>query len=147
MKALSWLLLALLPAMAAAGDFGRLLTTPAERARIEAFRQGRLAAGGEAAQKSERVTVNGVLRASDGRRLVWLNGRPHDGRSRHSPALVRHDGRVRLAFERRGWVLLKPGQTLDKTTGRIYDATEQPPAPQPPEAAKVAADAPEEAAP
>ena len=145
MKCLSWLLLALLPAIAAAGDFGRLLTTPEERARIEAHRQGRLATDGKGAQESERVTVNGVLRASDGRRLVWLNGQPHDGRSRRSPALVRHDGRVRLAFERRGWVLLKPGQTLDKTTGRIYDATEQPPAPTPPEGTEKAADSPKEA--
>ena len=118
---------------APAAELGRLLTDPGERARIEARRQESSAtAAGQGTTDARRVRVDGVFRTSDGRRLVWLNGVPHDGRARRSPALVRRDGRVRLALEGRT-VVLKPGQTYDQATGRIFDATEHPePTPEPP---------------
>lgn len=122
---------------AAADDLGRLFTTPAERARIDAVRAGRAPATTTDASvridAGDRLILNGSVVGSDGRRLVWLNGQrvENDGHAR-----LQRDGRVRLDW-RDATRVLKPGQILDRTTGEVYESYARPraataaPAPEP----------------
>ncbi len=120
------LLLALLvcPAFvgsALADDLGRLFTNASERARIDAVRSGKqpLADATASVPVSDRVVINGTLRGSDGKRLVWLNGTPVEPGSRPDMTLLR-DGRVQLTWQD-GAIILKPGQGFDQVSGEIFD--------------------------
>jgi hypothetical protein len=118
---LLWLTLA--PALlcaANADDLGRLFTSATERARIDA--QHTRAASRSTASPSDaaaRVVINGTLRGSDGKRLVWLNGAPVPPDHANAVTLLR-DGRVKLSW-RDGAKILKPGQGIDSATGEIFE--------------------------
>ncbi len=106
---------------ALADDLGKLFTTTAERARIDALRSGRVVQDdtSTAAVSSERVVVNGTLRGSDGKRLVWLNGAPVNPTASKDLALLRN-GNVQLSLQQ-GTRTLKPGQGIDQASGQIFD--------------------------
>lgn len=114
-----------------ADDLGRLFTSASERARIDALRAG---APQEAAPTAtaDRMVVNGTLRGSDGKRLVWLNGNAVNPDSARDMTLLR-DGRVQLSW-RDGKRIVKPGQGLDQASGEIFE--HQTPVPAPVAAAK-----------
>jgi len=66
------------PVAAAAEPLGRLFFTPAQRSALDAGK--RLAASPAASKRAaprgpESVTLNGVVRRSDGEYTVWVNGR------------------------------------------------------------------------
>ena len=104
-----------------ADDLGRLFTSAAERARIDAVHSGKqpLAEAAAIAPATDRVVINGTLRGSDGKRLVWLNGTPVQPGSRRDMTLLR-DGRVQLTWQD-GAKILKPGQGVDQASGKIFD--------------------------
>ena len=112
-----------------ADDLGRLFTSAAERARIDAVRSGKqpLAEATAIAPATDRVVINGTLRGSDGKRLVWLNGTPVKPGSRRDMTLL-HDGRVQLTWQD-GAKILKPGQGVDQASGKIFDNVTPVPAP------------------
>ena len=133
MKAWSarWLLLGLglsglLGVPRADEGLGRLLTSPEERRLIAAARgQGDPASGEEPA----RIHFEGALRGSDGRLMVWINGRPW------SPAELARSARLRLVLQEpplRLAVLgddgrphlLRPGQSYDRQLGRVLEPWE-----------------------
>jgi|GEM_PF-3003816 len=112
-----------------ADDLGRLFTSAAERARIDAVRSGKqpLADSLASAPATDRVIINGTLRGSDGKRLVWLNGTLVKPGSRRDMTLLR-DGRVQLTWQD-GAKILKPGQGVDQASGKIFDNVTPVPAP------------------
>lgn len=130
------LCLAISPALvgsALADDLGRLFTNASERARIDALRAG-APQETTASAPTDRLVVNGTLRGSDGKRLVWLNGSAINPDSENDMTLFR-DGRVQLSW-RDGKRILKPGQGLDQTSGEIFEHQTPVPAPAPVAAAK-----------
>jgi len=112
-----------------ADDLGRLFTSAAERARIDAVHSGKqpLAEATAIAPATDRVVINGTLRGSDGKRLVWLNGTPVQPGSRRDMTLL-HDGRVQLSWQD-GAKILKPGQGVDQASGKIFENHTPVPAP------------------
>ncbi|MBI5041505.1 MAG: hypothetical protein HZB57_10030 [Gammaproteobacteria bacterium] len=114
-----------------ADDLGRLFTSTAERARIDTLRSGKQLQQDDATSipSGDRVVVNGTLRGSDGKRLVWLNGTPVKPGSSRNMTLLR-DGRVQLTW-RDGAKILKPGQGIDQTSGEIFENHTPVPVPAP----------------
>lgn len=125
------LCLAISPALvgsALADDLGRLFTSASERARIDALRAG-TAQETTTSAAADRLVVNGTLRGSDGKRLVWLNGSAVNPDSANDMTLLR-DGRVQLSW-RDGKRIVKPGQGVDQATGEIFDHYTPVPVPAP----------------
>lgn len=123
----------------AADSLGRLFHTPEQRAQMDLARvkrDQRLPVSSETepaaapiAQGPDVVTYSGVVRRSDGKSTVWINGKPVNERNRIGNASevnvlgVRRDGAVSVAIpqaDRRA--SLKVGQSLDVTSGRIEES-------------------------
>jgi hypothetical protein len=135
------LLLAGAPALAQVG-MGRLFATPAERSAMEAHRGAAGAAapgaapavppddaapGAAAAPPPETSTLemNGILRRSDKRATVWLNGEPQAGAQRsvaQQRGAVTPEVTVTLPSGKK--LKLKAGQRYDLDEGRIKDVHE-----------------------
>ena len=81
-----WLLFGLLPPASAdtlfrESDLGSLFTSPVERRAIDRQRRGETHADGKGGRGApSQVTVNGVVRNSTGKQVVWVNGHSLDGR-------------------------------------------------------------------
>ncbi|MFH1216375.1 MAG: hypothetical protein V1706_07735 [Pseudomonadota bacterium] len=140
-----------IPAGVRAGSFpelGRLLTTPEERARLETFRHQRtpdelspepgwsneVAGENPASVEESRVyTLKGLVRRADGRHVVWLNeGSTLTGSITAEGAYVEvksaGSGAVQILLpDDAGRVVLKPGQSFDTATGKIYDVIDKGP--------------------
>jgi len=122
-------------AQAHAHAIGRLFTTPEERYRLDQGR-GLIAAPApvpkpvpvaEAQQPPQPrqpppapVTVDGVIRRSDGRATVWIDGQPQDRRI--DLASPRQPPRVGITLPSGEQVRLKPGQSVDMGTGAVREA-------------------------
>jgi len=141
-----------IPAVVRAGsspELGRLLTTPEERARLETFRHHRTQealspdseVSSEVAEENSDLagearvyTLKGLVRRPDGRHVLWLNqGNTLAGPTTAEGAYVevKNTGRggvlIRLPGNA-GRVVLKPGQSYDAATGKLYDIIEKGPA-------------------
>ena len=119
-------------ASAATGaDLGRLFFTPAQRAALDnARRQNiRIESVSEKVQTPapplpQNVSVNGVVRRSDGKSTVWLNNRPVTERSAGgiNVSTNKNDSRVRLTVpDSDRSVDLKVGQTVEIVSGTIEE--------------------------
>ncbi|HSN20090.1 MAG TPA: hypothetical protein VLS49_05400 [Usitatibacter sp.] len=75
-RRLAALLLALLPVAAQSADLGRLFYTPAERERLDRLRRGETTQEAAAAPSGIAHSVTGYVERSDGRGVVWIDGRP-----------------------------------------------------------------------
>ncbi|WP_297529033.1 hypothetical protein [Thiohalobacter sp.] len=130
----SLLLAAGLPALMpvqAGDDLGRLFTTPEQRGRIEARRQGRVPVETPVAVV-DRLRVDGIMMSSDGRRRVWINGAGVAPDAPGSDVSLFRDGWVRLELDAKGTRRdLKPGQVLDRITGEVREGYQ--PAPEAPD--------------
>lgn len=138
MGAGAWLLAAVfLPGAAGAASppgLERLFTTPAQRALLDRMRREGVAGGwGElsAARSAgpRRVKIDGIIVGSDGRRVLWANGRAFPPRAvlKEAGARLRLVGRDRVAVRPAGRVrptLVKPGQVLDLETDRVRETYE-----------------------
>ena len=122
------------PASAAQADpIGRLFFTPAQRASLDVARSQRARTTvatenpeQEATPTAQTITYGGLVRRDDGRTTVWLNSQPvHDNDRSAAGAIVsgvRPDGRVVLqAPQGARRVELKPGQSVELTTGAIEE--------------------------
>ena len=115
---------------AAAAELGRLFFTPAQRATLDTLREKNI--GAEAATAKEpapplpqNVTLDGVVRRSDGKNTVWLNSRavtaPKAGGIGVSTG--KNDNRVKLTVPESGRSIdLKVGQTAEIVSGTIAES-------------------------
>jgi len=136
---------------APAPTLGRMFFTPTERATLDEMRKrpAPVVAQEKAPQAPpgpEYVTLNGVVRRSDGTTTVWLNNKPVQGQGQRSseglilaPGRAGTPGNVIVVVPQSGRrVDLKVGQQLDVTSGRVqepYRASRAPSASEPPVAA------------
>ena len=62
-------------------DLGSLFTSPVERRAIDRQRQGETHADGKPGRGApSQITVNGMVKNSAGKQVVWVNGHSLDGR-------------------------------------------------------------------
>ncbi len=128
-----------IPALAA-DSLGRLFLTPDQRAQLEIARSQRdrrlpiaetegAPTAAPVPQGPDVVTYSGVVRRSDGKSTVWLNGKPVNERNRSQPEHevsvtgLQRDGAVSVAIpqaDRRA--SLKVGQSLEVTSGAIEES-------------------------
>lgn len=118
----------------AADGLGRLFFVPTQRAQLEVARAQRdrrvpvtLETEPAAPQGPDVVTYNGVVRRTDGKSTVWINGKPLTERSASnadvSVSNVTRDGAVSVAVPQADRkVSLKVGQSLEVTSGRIEES-------------------------
>jgi hypothetical protein len=134
-------LLAAAPAMAQSdpNQLGRLFATPAERALLDSKRgvvappaqanvpspdqPAAMPPGGVAppppAALPQPVQLNGLLRSSDGRTTVWLDGAAqNDG-----AAKLLQDKQVQMRLSSGRRVILKPGQSYNPANGSVQELT------------------------
>jgi len=112
---------------------GRLFLTPQQRAALDNARRNRIRAAAveAAADKKPKpppvhdVTINGVVKRSDGEAIIWVNGRPTDGETddgMHVVASPGADASIVVREPEKGRkVRLKVGQRVDLTTGRVQE--------------------------
>lgn len=125
---------------AQAPTLGRLFFTPAERAHLDELRRKpvpRDAVTSEsdatpAVPSPQYITVNGVVRRSDGTTTVWVNNKPVAGKRVEDGVVVTPSGgsgsgnvTVRIA-ETGHSVNLKVGQQLELHSGQVQDAYASP---------------------
>ena len=106
-----------------AGSLERLFTDRGQRAQIDAARSGGVS--GTGTKKISKVKVNGYVTRSDGKSVVWVNGkstldntrvddvRVHQSTiGKNKKVTISADGKHRR---------LKPGEVWHKETGKIVD--------------------------
>ena len=129
------LLLALLPIaqVCVAAELARMFYTPAQRATLDNARKQniRVEMGTDseqlpaAAPVPQNVSVNGVIRRSDGKNTIWLNNRVVNEQNPGgmNAAIGKSDNRVRLSVPESGRsVDLKVGQTVEIVSGTIEES-------------------------
>ena len=114
---------------AAGAELGRLFFTPAQRATLDTMREKNIGTEATAAKEPapplpQNVTLDGVVRRSDGKNTVWLNSRavtaPKTGDI--GVATGKNDNRVKLTVPESGRSLdLKVGQTAEIVSGTIAE--------------------------
>jgi hypothetical protein len=113
---------------------GRLFFTPAQRSSLDVARsqRARTTLGTErteeqAVPQEQTITYGGMVRRSDGKSTVWINGRPvteQEGVGGGATVVGRvgADGSVSLQNPQSGRsVSLKPGQSLELLSGAIEE--------------------------
>jgi hypothetical protein len=113
----------------AAADLGRIFFTPAQRATLDNARKLNIRSevgseNGQATPMPQNVSVNGVVRRSDGKSTVWINNRalsaPQTGGINVSTGKT--GDRVKLTVPESGRsVDLKVGQTVEIVSGTIEE--------------------------
>jgi hypothetical protein len=114
---------------------GRLFFTPEERVRLDASRKDalanaakpRVAAPVEAtrpAPSARVLTLNGIVRRSDGETIVWVNGKPvpqRGGAARVAPGSVGADTAGLVLPESGRRVRLKVGQSVEANSAVVEE--------------------------
>ena len=131
------ILLALVPLGAGAeAPPGRLFSTPAQRARLDTLRDEALANINRpkpAAPKAEApktspariMTLNGIVRRSDGEVTIWVNGKATGrgaGEGEIARGSVARDSAGIVLPESGRSVRLKVGQTIEATSGVVEES-------------------------
>ena len=140
---------------AAGAELGRMFFTPGQRAALDHFRKLniRTATIGDddrdkdlvaPSAEPEQVSINGIVRRSDGKSTVWVNRRAVTEQQPAGAALnitPQTDNRVRLSVSKSGrGADLKVGQTVDVLSGAIEEGyARRAPLPKPEPADKPAA--------
>ena len=139
-RAAGMLALMLIAGTTCAAELGRMFFTPAQRESLDTARKKNI--GGNSVNESEQsaapipqnVSVNGVIKRSDGKSTIWLNNRAvSDKRSGDiNVAAGKNDGRVRLTLPDGGrGVDLKVGQTVEIPSGTVQESYLRRPAAKP----------------
>ena len=112
----------------------RLFATAAQRAQLDRMRRegvGSMAQDETTAGTGEvsRMIINGIVVGSDGRRMVWVNGRllPDRAVLGRTGARLRLVSNGRVAVKPSGQqraILVKPGQVLELDSGKVQEAYE-----------------------
>ena len=114
---------------ASAAELGRMFYTPAQRATLDNARKQNIRVdigndNEQAAPVPQNLSVNGVVRRSDGKSTVWMNNRIVADRNVGGVSVVpgRNDNRVNLTVPDSGRSIdLKVGQTVEIISGRIEE--------------------------
>lgn len=139
------------PLGGASPPLGRFFFSPAERAQLDVARLQRKAPTSaepevvEAPPPPQMVTYGGLVRRSDGRKMLWLNNRLVEEKEAlaglNIKGKVRADGAVTLQAQSGATVDVKVGQTVELYTGKVAETRKAPPeAPKPAADAKAASD-------
>ena len=114
-----------------AEPLGRLFFTPAQRASLDIARSRRARnelsseKSEEAAPAAQSITYGGMVRRSDGKSTIWINGRPFNESEQTSGPVVgriRQDGGILLQLPQSSRsVELKVGQTVELLSGTIEE--------------------------
>lgn len=127
-------------------ELGRLFTTPQERAMLDRLRQeGPKPIAPEVVaprvtpepisemNPHQPITVNGLIRRSDGTNTIWVNGvnsleGEYDSQGFQVDARRIRNGRVTVTVSGQPvpQVEMKPGQTFDPESGRVVDRYQVP---------------------
>jgi hypothetical protein len=135
MRGLLFLLLAAVYGTAAGAELGRLFFTPAQRATLDSARKQnvRTEIGNdnpeEATPLPQNITINGMIRRSDGKTTVWVNNRAVTEQQPNGVNVVpyKNDNRVKLTAPDSGHsVDLRVGQTLELNSGTIQEGSSHP---------------------
>jgi hypothetical protein len=100
-----------------------LFTDRQQRSQIDALRSGSVS--DEGIRETNKVNLNGYMRRSDGKSVVWVNdgntieGTRVDDLRVHSSSVGR-DNKVTISVDGKT-ARLKPGETWIKETGKIVD--------------------------
>lgn len=117
---------------------GRLFFSPAERNRLDTARETAIAnanrprqqvvASSPAIAPSRVLTLNGIVRRSDGESTVWVNGAPIDSGSTAADLSIRNVGTnlagIRITDVGRT-IRLKVGQSAEAITGVVEESFER----------------------
>ena len=136
MRWLAFITLMLPLAGSAAEPLGRLFYTPQQRATLDSARRQNIKVDivTETPTSPENVSVNGVIKRSDGQSTVWINNQPlNEKRAPNGITIINRsadDASVTLQLpQSRRNVNLKVGQNLDATSGKIQENYQRPPLP------------------
>lgn len=114
-------------AQADPGKLGRLFFTPDQRARMDVARQNQRSTALEPETQPEpapaTVTLNGVIAPSNGRPMVWINGRLQEQGRAPSPVIMPETGRQIsvTAPDGSSRIPLKVGQSIDTSSGKVEE--------------------------
>ena len=139
------------PARVASPPLARFFFSPSERAQLDLARLQRKAPESAAPEVAaappppQVVTYGGLVRRSDGRKMLWLNNRLVDEKEAlaglNVKGRVRPDGAVTLQAQSGATVDVKVGQTVELYTGKVAETRKAPPEPaMPPADTKSAPD-------
>lgn len=134
LRAAAILALTFIAGAAGAAELGRMFYTPAQRATLDNARKQniRVEIGNDnseqqqpsAAPVPQNVSVNGVIRRSDGKNTIWLNNHAISEQQAGgiNAAVGKGDNRVHLRVPESGRsVDLKVGQTVEIVSGTIEE--------------------------
>jgi hypothetical protein len=129
------------PSVAQQEPLGRLFFTPAQRSSLDVARSQRarttlsteVTEEQQAAPQAQTITYGGMVRRSDGKSTVWINGRPvNEEQAASGPTVVgrvRNDGSISVQVPQSGRnIELKPGQSLELLSGTIEESYTRKPA-------------------
>ncbi len=107
------------PAPAQAEELGRLFFTPERRHSLDRQRQSNLQQRQPIAEEDPTLTVNGIVRRSDGKRTFWINGIAQDDTAGELRVITdrRHPEKLRLQSADLPAAELKIGDTINRHTG------------------------------
>ena len=120
--------------MAHADSFGRLFTTPEQRAVLDKMRRHPydMRAGKKldenAAVVKKGLVINGVVVRGDGKNTVWVNGKNNFKTNKPEVGVevrsqnIKSDSVTITLFNLNKRVTLKPGQIVDPVTAKISDS-------------------------
>ena len=107
-----------------AGNLKKLFTDKSQRAQLDAARSGNAMAPDM--QQTNRVKLSGYMKRSNGKSVVWLNNKntlesSKVGNVRVHRSTVGKNKKVTISID--GEIKrLSPGESWDKTTGKIVDS-------------------------
>ena len=116
---------------AAGADLGRLFFTPEQRATLDIMREKNVGKEQTAVDQEpapplpQNVTLDGVVRRSDGKNTVWLNSRAVSEKQTAGINIStgKTDNRVKLTVPESGRTIdLKVGQTAEIVSGTIAES-------------------------
>lgn len=156
MRTLLFMAVCLFPTLALSADIGpigRLFHSPEERHALDLLRQGdgRNSEVLDGAVAAQQITLDGVVKRSNGKSTTWINGVPHtDHQATQGVVVLGAPGKagtatIQVAAGKN--IQLKTGQTYDINSGQVQEGFGMPatkthatsPAPNKAEQAKAAA--------
>jgi len=117
---------------AAGAELGRLFFTPAQRATLDSARKQNVRTEiandnvAATAPLPQNITINGLIRRSDGKITVWVNSRAVTEQQPNGVNVVpyKNGNRVKLTAPDSGHsVDLKVGQTLELNSGTVQEGS------------------------
>ncbi|TCV80074.1 hypothetical protein [Sulfurirhabdus autotrophica] len=109
---------------------GRLFFTPSQRDALDKARQQNLNMETANNTTEDSITLNGVVKRSDGRHTVWINNKAFEEGIKVNRDSKSGNYNVQLPYSEQN-VRLKVGQRLDSVSGKIEEAYHEKPASNP----------------